>query len=199
LNRPDSGLFSRKGKARNGHFGLWDERSTTGSGDKQDRKPRLGPRPSHFHCIAASGGLQGRMLFLVCVTCRFCQAAFCVCRSCYRRQAYCGAGCRRAARLCSHREAQRRYRQTEKGRRLHCLAENRRRHGKNRAGLKKMADQSSKPGAVRCKRGPAKQAIGVSFRPGGLGYCRFCTRWGVVVSKFARRGYGKGVHVGLAG
>jgi hypothetical protein len=176
--------FRKKGKARNRHFGLLEI--------------TFGTRPESRcnNCIVARPLALGKgwVMFLVCMTCRFCHICFCVCRSCYRRQAYCGGRCRKAARLCSHRQAQRRYRQTAKGKRAHCLSENRRRYGKHRTGSKNMADQTTKSHGVHCKKMPVKHANGVSFQPGGRGYCHFCSRWGIVLSKFPRRNYGNRVY-----
>ncbi len=59
-------------------------------------------------------GKQEKNAFIS-VFCRHCQRGFCVCRCCWRGQAYCCNACRLSAGRASHREAQRRYRQTEKG------------------------------------------------------------------------------------
>ncbi len=61
----------------------------------------------------------------------------------------------------------------------------------NQAGLKKMDDQASTPPVSRYKM-PSRNANRVSFQPGGWDHCRFCGRWGVVLSQFPRRGYGPG-------
>lgn len=176
--------FLRKGKARNRHFGLLVITFRYKTESALQRSYRS----------AAFGSWQGRVVFLVCMTCRFCHISFCVCRSCYRRQAYCGSRCRNAARLYMHREAQRRYRQTERGKRTHCLSENRRRHRFHRSGSKNMADQTSKSLRVRCKGELTKHSNGVSFQPGGWGTCHFCGRRGIVLSEFPRRDYGNRVY-----
>jgi len=90
----------------------------------------------------------------------------------------------------SHREAQRRYRQTEQGRRAHQKAENRRRHPENPSHQKNMDDASSTPWVCRFKvaTGREKGTTNVFF---GQGYCHFCGRPGVIVSRFPRKGYGK--------
>jgi hypothetical protein len=147
-----------------------------------------------FYRSAAFGSWQGQNMVLVCMTCRFCHISFCICRSCYRRQAYCGKRCRKTARRRAHREAQRRYRQTDRGKRTHCLSENRRRHGQQRVGSKNMADQTTKSQKIHCKRAPAKHAHGVSFQPGGRGYCHFCGRGGIILNEFPRRSYGNRVY-----
>ena len=174
------------GKARNGHFGLlgWNFWYKTGSTTNALILSRL-------PAVCKVG-----FLLLISVICRFCKIAFCICRRCWRGQAYCSAACRISARRASHRQAQRRYRQSVKGRRAHCLAENSRRQRKNQPGLKNMDDQASTPEVsgdiltCRCARE-------MSFSAGGYGYCHFCGRGGVIVSAFARRSYGKAkIHIG---
>jgi hypothetical protein len=65
--------------------------------------------------------------------------------SCWRGQAYCCVKCRLAGRRNHHREAQRKYRQSEKGKKAHCEAENRRRHSQNQKKEKNMDDATSTP------------------------------------------------------
>jgi hypothetical protein len=132
----------------------------------------------------------GFFLELISVFCRWCQIGFCVCRCCWRGQAYCCDACRLSASRASHRKAQRRYRQTEKGRRAHQKAENRRRHSKNPSHQKNMDDASSTPSVCRYKVA-AKKESGAMNMPFGQGYCHFCGRSGVIVSRFPRKGYGK--------
>jgi len=81
---------------------------------------------------------------LICVICRCCKKPFCVCQRCWRGQAYCSDACRRAGYLQSHRKAQHRYRQTENGKKVHRLAENRRRQTKLFSDSKNMDDGTSK-------------------------------------------------------
>jgi len=83
-------------------------------------------------------------LFLCEVCCRCCGNRFYVCQRCWRGQAYCSEPCRRSGRRKVHREAQKRYRRTPKGKKAHCQAENRRRHGWSKKNGKKMDDLSSK-------------------------------------------------------
>ena len=54
-------------------------------------------------------------MLLISITCRWCDFSFFLCRSCWRGHAYCCDACRTAGKLQNRREAQRRYRQTEKG------------------------------------------------------------------------------------
>lgn len=80
---------------------------------------------------------------LIIITCRWCEFPFYCCRSCWRGQAYCCDGCRKAGYQRNRREAQRRYRQTAKGEKQHREGENRRRYRKNAPNSKKMADTPS--------------------------------------------------------
>ena len=50
-----------------------------------------------------------------------------ICRSCWRGQAYCGPICRHERQSRDHRETQRRYRQTPKGKTTHAASERQRR------------------------------------------------------------------------
>lgn len=56
---------------------------------------------------------------IIIVSCRKCGTSFSICRSCWRRQAYCTAECRESVAKEKHCEAQHRYRQTEKGKAAH--------------------------------------------------------------------------------
>ena len=64
-------------------------------------------------------------MLLILIACRFCHLTFYVCRSCFRGHAYCGDFCRIEGKRQKHREAQRRYRRTLKGKKNHRVAENR--------------------------------------------------------------------------
>jgi len=146
-------------------------------------------------------------LLLIEVCCRGCKVSFCVCQRCWRGQAYCSEECRRLGRRRVHREAQKRYRQTPKGKKAHCLAENRRRHlsacgnaqagGWSKKNEKKMDDPSSR-GLAGCAIGLLEES---SLR---LVYaclvlararaefdrsrrCHFCGCKGQVVDRFPRR------------
>lgn len=112
------------------------------------------------------------------VICRWCGRQFCVCQSCWREQAYCSESCRKEARRKSHREAQRNYRSTKRGREAHRLSEQRRRMGRAK---KTVDDQSSIPAPV-----------GTIVVHKGAGCCRYCGRVGIIVERFPRRGYGGG-------
>jgi len=143
--------------------------------------------------IMASDCLQGSeaILFLVEVCCHWCDLRFYVCQRCWRGQAYCCEECGILGSRRGHREAQRRYRQTSKGKKAHRQGENRRRHGLSRKNEKKMADRSSK--------GLPLGVIGILVYARFLivharawfdrsGRCHFCGCRGRVVDRFPRRG-----------
>lgn len=115
-------------------------------------------------------------MLLLEVHCRWCGTRFFICRRCWRGQAYCSDECRCQGRLRVHREAQRRYRQTRKGRKAHCLAENRHRHGLNHHNERNMDDPSST--ACSCR---VIEIVVVDNR------CHFCGCEGTVVDRFPRR------------
>ncbi len=169
-------------KARSGDFGLYARAAAN------IRKPqtkllsyctfRLFARPEV--CL---------VLLLILIQCRWCDFQFCICRSCWRGQAYCCDECRRAAKLKNHREAQRKYRQTEKGKKAHREAENRRRQGQNQKNLKNMDDTTSTPQChwameilTRIKNPIWGKFMGA--------VCHFCGVGGQIVEAFPRRGYG---------
>ena len=132
---------------------------------------------SRFNLTIASAVIQERepRVLLREVTCKWCGLRFCVCRRCWRGQAYCCDSCRKAARDHAHREAQRRYRSTSKGRESHRHAERRRRMHRAK---KTVADRSSIP-----------ESSGFIVMEQKTGCCRFCGCSGVVVEQFPRRGY----------
>ncbi|MBF0433372.1 MAG: hypothetical protein HQK83_18995 [Fibrobacteria bacterium] len=132
--------------------------------------------------------------------CRWCQKIFFLCRSCWRGQAYCGDECRRAGKLKLHREAQRRYRQSEKGKKAHRLAEDRRRkrrnEKKNNENEKKLDDLSSTSESNELILPPSNIQFGfisLNLKPkhklGALKKCHNCQRIGVIMEKFPRQGF----------
>lgn len=128
-------------------------------------------------------------LLLLCIVCRWCGLPFCVCRRCWRGQAYCCDGCRREGKLNSHRKAQRKYRQTEKGKKAHREDENRRRHGQNQQKRKNMDDATSthrRPWAMRILNLITSLLWDVDIDS----VCHFCGAHGRIVVNFPRRGYG---------
>ena len=121
--------------------------------------------------------------------CRWCDVVFCICRRCFRGQAYCCDTCRLYGRRKNHRKAQRKYRQTEKGKKNHCEAENRRRHGLSQKKPKNMDDPSS-TGLPAWFMTPIKAVKHRLFTAGETVRCHFCGSNGHLVAQFPRRGYG---------
>ncbi len=135
---------------------------------------------------------------LVEVHCHWCGRTFYVCHRCWRGQAYCDEVCRLLARRGAHREAQREYRQTEKGKGSHLQAERCRRRrrrilvgsGLDQKKEKTMDDQSSKALLSRVieismdTRSPVFHPETQRVR---YARCHFCGCRGKVVDQFPRR------------
>lgn len=115
------------------------------------------------------------------IQCKRCGLIFYMCRSCWRGHVYCSDPCRVAARLEKQRAAQRKYRQTDKGRKAHIKGERKRREKKNRKSKNTMDDTGSKPQSTH-DNVPTKL-------PGGEIRCHFCGSYGVVVNDFPRQDY----------
>ncbi len=130
-------------------------------------------------------------MLLIQIECRWCHLLFCICRRCFRGQAYCRDECRIAGKRRAHRESQRRYRQSLKGKKAHREAENRRRYGLSQKNQKKMDDGTSTVLPKGCKMVSASVQW-ILLGLGRIGRCRFCGNWGVIVEEFPRRGYGGG-------
>jgi len=139
--------------------------------------------------IRFSGNIQDRMLKLISVFCRWCNAGFCICQSCWRGHAYCSLACRRAGYLKCRRQAQHRYRQTEKGKKAHRLAENRRRHPELYPDSKNMDDATTKRPSNMPIEMP-RQRNSADFHLHFRHRCQFCGRWGEIVAHFPRRKWG---------
>jgi len=98
--------------------------------------------------------------------CRGCGVIFSICRHCDRGHCYCGAACRRGARQRQHRLANRRYQQTDAGRRMHRIRQCNYRLHRFRA---RVTDHGSRP-IVRP----------YSAKIAALGFCAICggqSRW----------------------
>lgn len=143
-----------------------------------------------FRMFARPQDISNMLLRQIC--CSWCGCTFCVCLSCWRGQSYCSDECSIAGRRHVHREAQRRYRQTHKGKCAHREAERRRR---KRGAKKNVADRGSTPLSTGCNIPPLSARStgeGKGFdEPGREGCCHFCGCWGTIVDRFARRGYGR--------
>jgi len=135
----------------------------------------------HFLSAVCKAGSMD-IVFLKKIQCKHCGSIFYVCRSCWRGQVYCGDICRRIAQLRAHRESERLYRQTEKGREAHRQGEKKRRTKKNEKNEKTMDDVGTTP-PLACDNVD-------SNLPGEETKCHFCGAYGIVVKHFPRRGYG---------
>lgn len=170
------------GKARRGTFGLY-ARAAANIRKLQTTLPSY----CNFRMFARLEVCQALLLILI--QCRWCDFQFCICRCCWRGQAYCCDECRRAAKLKNQCKAQRKYRQTEKGKKAHREAENRRRHGKNQNKPKNMDDATSTP-----RRSWAMEILtrirNPTWRKFMGAFCHFCGIGGRIVAAFPRRGYG---------
>lgn len=171
----------------------WNRKARRGKLRALDRAAVNNPEaPTHiFFLLHASGVCKfGGMplLLLLQVQCRWCTLPFYVCRCCWRGQAYCCDECRFSARRKMHREAQRRYRRTEKGKKAHRNAENRRRQ-KNQANRKNMDDAASTPGRIwDTEKLEGEKSPLLLIAPEAR--CHFCGATGQIVRQFPRRGYG---------
>ena len=130
------------------------------------------------------------------ITCRWCSARFCVCRGCWRGRCYCSERCRESAQQKAHREAQRRYRRTEKGRRNHREGEKRRRMGLSRK-CEEIVDDAGTTQPYRSHKMESAELKDSIAWAQERGYrvcrCHVCGCPGIVVQRFARRGYGRGL------
>ena len=124
------------------------------------------------------------------VKCRWCGKIFFVCRCCWRGQGYCSDECRGSSKRKAHQEAQKKYRQTQKGKNQHCEAENRRRVGLSKKNNRTMADTSceshykfrkEKITAGFRNREDAEDALGTEIK---IGKCHYCHVWAVIVTEY---------------
>lgn len=114
------------------------------------------------------------------IQCKRCGSVFYICHSCWRGQTYCCKSCRETAQREAHRNAQEKYRQTEKGKVAHRRQEKERRL---RDSQKTVDDDTSTPS----KSNDSLQVTPPSSHP----CCCFCGRKGQIVDQFPRRGYGR--------
>jgi len=115
-------------------------------------------------------------VLLIELECKHCQLGFNLCRKCYRGHLYCSSRCRGEAQLNAHRQAQSRYRTSDKGRQAHCRNEKTRRMGKIK---KTVADESTNP--------PPLRVILYSIVQNTKPRCSFCGVYGKIVDIFPRR------------
>ena len=157
---------------------------------EKHRNPTLCPKIARLPMVFNIGGL---VMLLVRIICRFCRRIFYLCRRCYRGHAYCGDFCRIEGRLQKRRQAQRRYRQTLKGKKKHREDENRRRQKLRRQKVEKNMDDTSSTALLRWVTTMAifVHFLGSRMKSGfGKPRCRFCGAFGRPVGRFPRRPYG---------
>ena len=118
------------------------------------------------------------------IECQCCGRIFEICRKCYKGHVYCSKKCRRAGYIERHREAQRRYQKTRKGKKTRNNAANRRRYGgKNYVGvLRKMIKTCL--ALINLNAYKEKESK-------EQGKCSICGKVGVIVDEFPKRSYGK--------
>lgn len=118
------------------------------------------------------------IILLIHIECRRCAQHFYVCRSCWRGQAYCCQQCRKAAQREARRKAQKKYRQTPKGKETHRLQERNRRL---RQYEKTMDDATTNPDMIH--------DIVLSKPIDTASCCHFCGKIGHIVDFFPWREY----------
>jgi len=121
------------------------------------------------------------------IFCKCCGILFHICRCCYRGHVYCGLECREAGYRQTRKAAQANYRKTEKGKKQHRNAENKRRH------REKDQNRFSKATAKTCEC--LKKIIRSIFGKDEnlkdrIQKCNYCGTAGKTVDKFPKRGYG---------
>lgn len=138
-------------------------------------------------------------MLIIQFVCRCCGAIFNICRACFRGQAYCSEKCRISRQRQLHREAQKKYRQTEKGKKFHQEAERQRRI---RRKSKNVDDETStmKSDIVCCLseyiiESLKKLIFSTLNSAEETGTCHFCGKYGSLCNKFPRRGYGRSEQV----
>jgi hypothetical protein len=132
---------------------------------------------------------------LILIQCRQCGAYFCICRKCWKGQAYCGDTCKQLGYAQRRKEAQRRYRKTENGKGKHREAEQRRRL-RLQPDNRKTDDETEGKKQNQRDSNPAFHALhnGATIRhttrPGKertkKGRCHFCGVKGVIVKRISQ-------------
>jgi len=132
---------------------------------------------------------QSHTTELIKIECQCCGQIFIMCRRCYRGHIYCSEECRISGKREARREAQRRYRQTENGKKKHSEAEKRRR--KRTKKIKFTRSNIIK--SCMCIYIKIKSFIN-QYKQNAVGNnskCCVCGISGVIVENFSERGYGK--------
>jgi len=118
------------------------------------------------------------------ILCRCCGKIFYLCRTCYRGHVYCSIKCRIAGYLQKHREAQKRYRGTDKGKSKHRELEKKRR---NKFKGKKITEK-----IVNCMSSVIQSMFESIFKIKKIGEyktekCQKCGKMGIVVTDFREK------------
>ncbi len=126
--------------------------------------------------------------------CRQCGIYFSICRKCHRGQAYCSDSCRTKGYQRLHREAQKRYREKEKGRQKRRDAERRRRwrlweKKQTKDNNSNNRKETAKAMKLNTPLLDKKEELKIKKRIGENDLCHLCGREGIIVKKFPRRGY----------
>lgn len=127
-------------------------------------------------------------MLVIRIYCGCCGRIFYVCRKCYRGQIYCCKECRKAGYREIHREAQRRYRQTGRGKEKHQKAERKRRMKRKGCGLAQILYRTCMCISMLIRSMFSKGEDDASEK---TGCCDFCGASGLIVDVFPRRGYGR--------
>ncbi|QTA77847.1 Uncharacterized protein dnl_53440 [Desulfonema limicola] len=118
------------------------------------------------------------------IFCKCCGILFYICRCCYRGHVYCGPECRKAGYRETRKAAQEKYRKTEKGKKQHRNAENRRRYRVNK---ESRVVQAVVKTCICLKKIIASIFNKDKTQP----VCNYCGKEGTGVNKFPKRSYGK--------
>ncbi len=142
-------------------------------------------------------------MYIIIVACRHCSIEFNVCRGCWFGKAYCSDTCRIKNQTERHRESQRQYRQTDKGKKCHADSERSRRqrqHQQKHAQKNTVDDDSTTSPVDSSNLGEiGNEAANISFCTKQEGefsaqryaFCVVCGCLGVIVPEFPPRAYGK--------
>ncbi len=123
--------------------------------------------------------------------CKCCGRNFFVCRKCYKGQVYCSKKCRRAGYLERHRERQKKYQNSEKGKKTRSNAGKRRRKGLKK-GTGVFISLMRTCVCLMMLFSPADKKYKNSKEAERCETCSFCGKAeGRVTETFPRRPYGK--------
>ncbi len=178
----------------------------SGIGIKEARSCNFGPQKtvphtagtkphnvSYFYTIFRLFARPEVKIILILIKCRQCGDFFCVCRECWKGQAYCCDSCKNLGYAKQRREAQRRYRKTEKGKAKHREAEKQRRlrfmpmaeKTKDEKDTKEKKQNKQAYNPALHNRQP-KHTIKLGNEKIEKGYCQLCGATGVIVKRISQ-------------